>query len=129
VAADKARREIAESKTFLENLTGRAVSLFSFPYGDFNSEVASTCQEAGFLRAYSIVPQVVDAQREAFVWGRVFVSLEDGPITFYLKSVGAYGWERTFRALKQRIGRGGDAKTRGSTAVLPRGVKSLGTPR
>ncbi len=51
VPLDVARREIFESKKVLENLIGRPVRHFCYPYGGFNTEVRDLVIEAGFETA------------------------------------------------------------------------------
>jgi peptidoglycan/xylan/chitin deacetylase (PgdA/CDA1 family) len=106
IPRDDARREIAGSKAVLEELIGRGVTLFAFPYGDFDAETAGMCEEAGFAHAFSIIPERVDPARRAFLTGRVAVDPGDGPFEFFLKSTGAYAWVRTYEAFKELVMRG-----------------------
>ncbi|MGQ9804465.1 MAG: polysaccharide deacetylase family protein [Chlorobiales bacterium] len=48
------RAELDDSKKFLEDLTGKAVTSISFPFGNFNARVLDACKEAGFEEAVSI---------------------------------------------------------------------------
>jgi len=48
------RAELHDSKKFLEDLLGRAVTAISFPFGNFNVRVIEACKEAGFEEAISI---------------------------------------------------------------------------
>lgn len=100
---DEARREITGSKALLEALIGRPVTLFAFPYGDFDAETTRMCEEAGFAYAFSITPEGVDPARRAFLTGRVSVDPGDGRLEFFLKSTGAYAWVRTYAAIKERL--------------------------
>jgi peptidoglycan/xylan/chitin deacetylase (PgdA/CDA1 family) len=45
------RREVADSKNRLEDVTGRAVGCFCYPLGRFNGKTACTVREAGFIGA------------------------------------------------------------------------------
>ena len=100
---DEARREIVGAKAVLEELTGRQVTLFAFPYGDFDAETTRMCEDAGFAHAFSIIPEVVDPSRRGFLTGRVAVDPDDGALEFFLKSTGAYAWVRTYTAIKARF--------------------------
>jgi len=51
ISPEKAREEIAGSKKYLENLLGREVKMFCYPYGNYNAEIKKIVQEAGFLGA------------------------------------------------------------------------------
>ncbi len=48
------RAELHDSKQFLEDLIGKAVTAISFPFGNFNLRVIEACKEAGFQEAISI---------------------------------------------------------------------------
>jgi peptidoglycan/xylan/chitin deacetylase (PgdA/CDA1 family) len=48
------RTEIADSKTTLEQLLGRPVQLFSYPYGDFDADTLAIVLESGFLAAVTV---------------------------------------------------------------------------
>ncbi|MFN3345217.1 MAG: polysaccharide deacetylase family protein [Chloroherpetonaceae bacterium] len=48
------RAELLDSKKFLEDLLGKAVTSISFPFGNFNAQVLDACKEAGFQEAISI---------------------------------------------------------------------------
>lgn len=103
IPAEQSRREIAGSKAALEELTGRQVSLFAFPYGDFDDESLKICRQEGLSQAYSVTPQVVNLRSKAILRGRISVGPADGPIEFYLKSSGAYAWVAGLAWLRQFI--------------------------
>jgi peptidoglycan/xylan/chitin deacetylase (PgdA/CDA1 family) len=46
--------EIKNSKTYLQNLTGKAVTSFAYPYGALNTTVKSLLQQAGYTSARGI---------------------------------------------------------------------------
>lgn len=45
-------RELAESKRFLEDVTGRAVDLFAYPTGDYDRRTISAVRDAGYRAAF-----------------------------------------------------------------------------
>ena len=51
----EARRQIADSKRQLEDMTGRAVSAFSYPFGSLNDRVVEVVRESGFASATTTV--------------------------------------------------------------------------
>lgn len=53
--AELARKEIIESKTQLEQLIGKDVNNFAYPYGGFNEDTIKFVQDAGYKTAASVV--------------------------------------------------------------------------
>lgn len=51
LSPDAQRREIENSRRWLEALTQRPVSHFSYPHGAYNSHTVDICRELGFLTA------------------------------------------------------------------------------
>ncbi|MFZ0478269.1 MAG: polysaccharide deacetylase family protein [Terriglobales bacterium] len=99
----RARQELAESRTKLEQLLGRPVTTFSFPYGAFNEQLIEWCRDAGYERVFTTLPYSAFATPGEFVVGRVTVEPTDWPLEFRLKVLGAYRWlPRAFR-LKRRL--------------------------
>ena len=87
-----ARSEIEDSRHLLQELLGRAVSSIALPYGDFNPSVIKACELAGYENIYTTIPENIDPTLPKLVRGRVGVDPSDGPIEFFLKFNGAYGW-------------------------------------
>jgi len=96
---DEARKEIGESKTDLETLLGREVSIFAFPYGEYNEQTLSLARQAGYLRTFSVLP----TGENDFLFGRIITSPKDWIIEFKLKVLGAYRWLSWAGALKCQI--------------------------
>jgi peptidoglycan/xylan/chitin deacetylase (PgdA/CDA1 family) len=88
----KAREELVGSRTKLEELTGRKVRLFSFPYGASNERLVGQCREAGYDRVFTILPTLGLDRSDEFVTGRVVVDPTDWPLEFRFKILGAYRW-------------------------------------
>jgi peptidoglycan/xylan/chitin deacetylase (PgdA/CDA1 family) len=89
---EAARAEIEQSRAVLSALIGQDVQLMSFPYGDYDEEVAGMCKAAGYDMVFGIVPQTVDPRHDEFVRGRVAVAPDDGDLEFFLKMSGGYWW-------------------------------------
>ena len=51
IPLNKAKKEIMDSKIYLENIICRKVEMFSYPNGKFNSEIKQIVKEAEFLGA------------------------------------------------------------------------------
>jgi peptidoglycan/xylan/chitin deacetylase (PgdA/CDA1 family) len=54
IPIEEARREIADGKKMLENLCGRPVLHFAYPYGDWNQAIRDLVIEAGYETAVSV---------------------------------------------------------------------------
>jgi len=68
--------EIRRSKADLEQLLGRDVTSFSYPFGsraDYTSETVSHVREAGFACACANVPGVIDGETDVFQIPRLLV--------------------------------------------------------
>src|SRR5579872_90201 len=85
-------RELAGSKSRLEHISSKPITLFSFPYGAFDDTAVQSCREAGYSRVFTALPVFAFAENREFVTGRVGVTTEDWPIEFRLKITGAYRW-------------------------------------
>lgn len=65
--------EVADSKKKLEDITGREVVSFSYPYGDYDSRVAQAAMEAGYTNAVTTRLGIVTEQSAPFEIPRVNV--------------------------------------------------------
>jgi peptidoglycan/xylan/chitin deacetylase (PgdA/CDA1 family) len=103
ISKDNARLEIEGSRNQLQNLTGKDIELFAFPYGDYDSIVVDLCKEAGYDHVYSIEPQMIDASGSDILRGRTKVELSDSELEFFLKLHGAYCWMPLASSIKRRL--------------------------
>jgi peptidoglycan/xylan/chitin deacetylase (PgdA/CDA1 family) len=79
-AADQSH-EMRESKRFLEEVAGREVRSFSYPFGGrghYNDESVRMAREAGFSAACTTTPRAVDRACNRFELPRVVVEDMDG---------------------------------------------------
>jgi peptidoglycan/xylan/chitin deacetylase (PgdA/CDA1 family) len=49
-------RELRESKSFLERVTGTSISYFAYPRGDYDTRVARQTEAAGYTAAFAVDP-------------------------------------------------------------------------
>jgi peptidoglycan/xylan/chitin deacetylase (PgdA/CDA1 family) len=103
LADSESKAEIFDSKKTLENITGRSISLLSFPHGDFNANHLAFARMAGFRKAFSISPNHAHVFRDDFLIGRVKVDPYDSRWEFLLKIHGAYRWLPAASKLKKSI--------------------------
>jgi peptidoglycan/xylan/chitin deacetylase (PgdA/CDA1 family) len=71
LSLEEARREIVDSKHQLEDMFGRPIYHFCYPYGDCNEAVRDMVQEAGYETATSTVAGINTATTDAFVLRRL----------------------------------------------------------
>lgn len=88
----EACREIVQSRIKLEQVLGRQVTTFSFPFGEFNEELVGFCRDAGYERVFTTLPMMAFISPEEFAIGRVSAEPTDWPLEFRLKLLGAYRW-------------------------------------
>jgi peptidoglycan/xylan/chitin deacetylase (PgdA/CDA1 family)/glycosyltransferase involved in cell wall biosynthesis/SAM-dependent methyltransferase len=73
-SADAQRTEIFESKRMLERLLGWPVTLFSYPYGDYDGHTVAAVRDAGFLGAVTVETGAVAAGTNRLLMPRAEVS-------------------------------------------------------
>lgn len=79
--AAEQEREIAGCRSQLSDITGRAVSSFSYPFGsvgDFNADSVTAVQRAGFRRACANYPGCITAGADPYRMPRIYVRDCDG---------------------------------------------------
>jgi peptidoglycan/xylan/chitin deacetylase (PgdA/CDA1 family) len=75
------RAELRESKRWLEDLLGRRVSSFSYPFGgtgDYSPQTVDAVRDAGFTRACTTTSRSISRFDDVLQWGRVNVTDMDG---------------------------------------------------
>jgi peptidoglycan/xylan/chitin deacetylase (PgdA/CDA1 family) len=85
--------EIAGDRRRLEDLTGRSVTLFAYPFGQAGHATAlarRVLEGAGFEWAFTIVPQCVDAAAGRFDVGRDSLDLADSEALWASWLAGGY---------------------------------------
>jgi peptidoglycan/xylan/chitin deacetylase (PgdA/CDA1 family) len=98
-----AKFQLFESRAELEKLLNQRITLFSFPYGEFNERLIQLCREAGYERVFTILPKPAFADPQEFVTGRIAVNPTDWKLEFRLKILGAYQWFPAVSAWKQKL--------------------------
>jgi len=103
LSENDARREITRSRAQIEEILGRKVLLFSFPFGAFNDNLVDICREAGYRRVFTTLPKFAFEEPDEFEVGRVRVDPTDWPLEFRLKLAGAYRWLPRAFAIKRKM--------------------------
>lgn len=119
-------REIRESRRKLEQMIQRPVTLFSFPFGNFNDTLVRQCRQMGYERVFTTRPSC--AAENNFVLGRVSADPWDWNIEFRLKMLGAYRWlasvARIRSVIRKRVCASGFAPAALRRAVLDRATST-----
>ena len=100
---DEIAKELVESKERLESIIDRCVSLFSLPYGGYDTRVAECIVRAGYQVVFNSSPRPMDRRKDAHMVGRIRVSPSDWEWEFKLKLLGAYQWLPLAVSLKRKI--------------------------
>lgn len=103
LAESDAREELIRSKMQLSQMLEREISLFSFPFGAYNSRLVELCSETGYDRVFTTIPELASCDESKFAMGRVRVDPTDWPLEFRLKLAGAYRWLPLMIALKRKV--------------------------
>jgi peptidoglycan/xylan/chitin deacetylase (PgdA/CDA1 family) len=103
LSEEDARRELEGSKLTLEEITGNTVKLIAFPHGAFDRRLLEMAKEAGYERAFTILPELAFSRPGEYATGRIDVSPLDWPLEFRLKISGAYRWLPLAFRLKRRL--------------------------
>jgi peptidoglycan/xylan/chitin deacetylase (PgdA/CDA1 family) len=73
ISINSQRNEILGSKVRLEELIGRPVNSFSYPYGDLSAKTADISREAEFACGCTVFPNLVEQVTDPFQLPRVMV--------------------------------------------------------
>jgi peptidoglycan/xylan/chitin deacetylase (PgdA/CDA1 family) len=100
---NEAEEELAKSKKRLEDITGKEVKMYSFPFGDYNDSHVALARKVGYQRVFTIDASLTSGTDDEFVIGRVQVEPTDWPLEFRLKLLGAYRWMMVASYVKKRL--------------------------
>jgi peptidoglycan/xylan/chitin deacetylase (PgdA/CDA1 family) len=79
------RREIFDSKAMLEDVLGRAVPDFCYPYGDYNEQARDLVQEAGYHSGLTCIKGPANTAHNPFEIPRKAISYGDNLVGFAWK--------------------------------------------
>ena len=98
-----AKEELLLSKSILEEIIGKEVVSFSFPYGSYDDELINLALDCGYGFVYTTQPEIISLPLEKKVFGRISVDPNDYFLEFKLKVAGAYSWLPGAIILKKKI--------------------------
>jgi peptidoglycan/xylan/chitin deacetylase (PgdA/CDA1 family) len=103
VTSEVAREEFDLSKSYLEEIIGKEVVSFSFPYGSYNDDLINLAFNCGYGFVYTTQPEIISLPTKRKMFGRVGVDPDDSLLEFKLKAAGAYSWLPTASRWKKKI--------------------------
>lgn len=71
---DKQLKEVTDSKTKLETITGKKVTAIAFPYGDYNKDSVLAAKNAGYTMAFTTNKGFADRDDNPLELDRIYVS-------------------------------------------------------
>lgn len=92
IGSAKAATELAQSKSELEAIVGRAVTQFSYPFGAHTPTLDQQAFLLGFKRLFTTSPEISHQYWNEFLTGRFAVDPDISLLEFRLKILGAYRW-------------------------------------
>jgi len=99
IGQDRIEKEVAESKKILEDIIGRQVKYFSYPFGRFSERVIEAVKRAGYRAAFCGVPHRFKGPDNLFMIPRIPLNLLDNLFTFTQKiKPGPLSWMEFSRA-------------------------------
>jgi peptidoglycan/xylan/chitin deacetylase (PgdA/CDA1 family) len=103
LSAREMRSQATASKQWLEDTFGKAVTMFSYPYGqrdDFSADTTKALAEAGYCTAVTTCWGTRNSQGNLLALRRVFFREQDDPATVRAKIDGQHDWIEW----KERVG-------------------------
>ena len=94
VSLDKIRKEISHSKSWLEDILGKEISLMSYPHGAVNDIVKSEVKNCGFTCASSSKPGVNLKKFDILELRRTSILSHDNLSQFISKINGQWDWTK-----------------------------------
>ena len=79
---DLAKIEIEKSKQILEHITGKKVTSFSYPHGDYDDNIYSFVKSLDFSNAVTCLSACVTKEIDVFQLPRKYITYSDTLVTF-----------------------------------------------
>ena len=65
--------ELRDSRYALENMTGRKIDVFAYPYGNYNAEIAADVSSSGYAAAFAVDERGISDVPERFRIPRIYM--------------------------------------------------------
>ncbi len=101
----RARRELSGSRAVLEQMLGRPVEDFAYPYGACNPTLVREAFACGYRRVHTMGPITMSEEVSGEVIVRMKMSPDAWAIEFRLTIAGAYDWLASVRRVLRRLRR------------------------
>jgi len=92
--------ELSESKQVLDQILGRETRLLALPHGAYIDGIEDMSDKTGYDRVFLNVPISSSTKFGNRSAGRIDITLDDWPIEYKLKYLGAYQWQRYYFRIK-----------------------------
>lgn len=90
LALPDAKKEIEGSKKYLEGILNRNVKMFSYPYGDFNDDIARLVKNAGYDGARTVKMGHFGRPDDFYKWHVTLSTCSQISMLKFFKSIGVY---------------------------------------
>src|SRR3989338_7557628 len=98
ISANESKKEIIESKLWIESVIGGPVKMFCYPFGNYNGEIAVMVKEVGFKGARTVEQFIIDFPSDLFAFG---TTIQTYPRPFRKKDRDHYFWGYLFQSFLQ----------------------------
>lgn len=97
---DELKKELQDSKSYLEDLIGRQVAILSYPYGLVDKRVRDAAEDAGYIRAGGSMFGINTAKSDPLLLCRSEILSHDSERIFLQKLHGDWDWHRYLKGVK-----------------------------
>jgi len=87
ISAQQLKKELGDSKKYLEEITQKPVDFLCYPAGRFNSQVIEETKKRGYLAAVTTQMGNASPNQDPFQWKRIRINYSDG-LKGFIKKIG-----------------------------------------
>jgi len=80
VSLSEAKKEIEDSKKYLEDLLGHSISMFCYPYGRYNEVIKKIVKDCGFVGARTCDPRGFNLPADPYAWHITLTASNSSPL-------------------------------------------------